>query len=165
MPDEEEEELLEVEEKLGDYFSELEVTEEKLDDQMARQPGNYVYYARVAALCKRKRLMKEVVLKQYEARMRKEFRLGALSRGERYTNVTIEDDVRVTLEWKRLSESVIELRANEDVAASIAEGFFQRREMLREVGKIVAREAFGEVRVLKSEIERYKGMKRKVNAE
>lgn len=158
MP-EDEEELLEVEEKLGDYFGDLEVIEEKLDDQMARQPGKYVYYARVAALYKRKRMYKEVELKRYEARMRKEFRMGAISRGEKFTNQTIEDDVRVTLEWKRLSEVVIELRANEDVAVGIAEGFFQRRDMLKEVGKIVAREAYGDVRVLKDEVERYRKKK------
>jgi len=158
MPEDEEEELLAIEEKLGDYFEELDVVEEKIGEQMAKQSSSYVYYARVAAFAKRKMMRKDLEIKRYEALTAKDIRLEAISRGEKVTNQIIEDDVRSKLEWKRLNEELIDLKANLDLSEGIREGFFQRKSMLEYVGRFLMKELDGDT-YLKKKIEQYRNKK------
>lgn len=150
----EDEEILEIERSLGDYFGALEVSEENLSEQMSRQAANYVYYARVAALARKRLLEKELELKRYEALRSKELRLEYAARGDKYTVQQIQDDVRCTLEWKRLNEELIERKVDLDLAESIREGFFQRKSMLEEFAKSLRREMENDP-VLKMALEKY----------
>ncbi len=154
--EEEEEELLEVEYKLGDYFADLDVDEEHIQKHMSEQASNYVYYARVAAFQKKKFLRAKLTLERFEAVRSKEIRQENSSLGYKVTNQIVQDEVRATLEWKRLSEKAIDDRANSELTSGIAEGFFQRKSMVEGFGRILLREMSGESRVLKSEVEKYK---------
>lgn len=160
--DDSEEEMLDIESQLGDYFGELEVSEENISEQISKQPSNFVYYARVAALAKRKMLKKDLELKRFEAQASRSIRLAALGRGEKLSVQAVEDEMRGMSEWKKLNEELIEMKANLDLAEGIKEGFFQRKSMIEEVAKSLRKEADMDS-FFKKKMDDYKESKRNGN--
>ena len=67
-------ESIDLERQLGDYFSELEIKEEFLDQEVAEQPSHFVYYARIAAISKRNLMFKQLELRRFEAIQSKKLR-------------------------------------------------------------------------------------------
>jgi len=149
------EEVLTIEEKLGDYFADLEVNEEKINEQMSRQATSFVYYARIAALCRKKVLEKDLELKKYEASQAKVIRGTAVTLGEKPTVQSVQDEMRSTETWERLSLEHISLKADLDLAEAIREAFFQRKSMLEEFAKSLRKEMDGDT-FLKKRIEDFK---------
>ena len=156
-----EEELMGVEETLGDYIKDLEVSEDNINEQMMRQASTYVWYARLAALAKRKLARKDLEVKRFEAIKGKELRITAIAIGEKPTAASLSEDVRSTLEWKLLAEELIELRGNLDLLEAIKEGMYQRKGMLEELARSLRREWSGDA-VVKELTSAYKAKKAQV---
>lgn len=146
--------ILTIEEKLGDYFADLEVNEEKINEQMSKQATSFVYYARIAAMCRKKVLEKDLELKKYEASQAKFIRERAVSQGDKPTVQSVQDELRSTAEWERLSLEHISLKADLDLAEAIREAFFQRKTMLEEFAKSLRKEMDGDT-FLKNRIDKF----------
>jgi hypothetical protein len=152
-----EEETLHLENLLGDYIEKLDIEEDKINEQMAAQPSWFVYYARIAAIIKRRAKRKRLELKRYEAFQAKAIREEA-GDARKVTVQFLEENIQTSLEWKRLSEELIDLEAGAELADSVKEGFYQRKGLLEEVARSVRKEFDTDV-FLKKKVDEFKARK------
>ncbi len=111
----------------------LEVNDTALDDELARQPGYFMYAVEVAASAEQEYEAFKLKVEELEAVLDSKIRASFEAEGKKYTEKLVEQEINRTQSYREAKERLLALRMKRDEAKGLKDAFYMKKDLLIQI--------------------------------